>query len=349
VLNLIAQIPGFPSGYSRFDLIKNTIPLIADFPFTGGGLGAFPGLYSKYMMSIPNFLFGYSHNFYLDVALEQGPFGWIALMVIFMGSGYFLVLSLRQPGSDMEMRILVQAVLVSLAVLAIHGLIDDPLYANRGTPFLLFLPGMAVAVSRAPGKLPGSGSRLGERWTLKKVGKKEWRWIVFGVAVLSIALIMVSFRSLQAAWLANQGAVLMARSQLADFPSERWVADPGDESLAGVERLFSRVLDYDPANRTANHRLGLIAMQRGDFLAAVHYLEAAYQADDDHRGIVKNLAYAYVWSGEYQRALPLLQRIPEAWPELDAYAWWWRTQGRADLALNAGTMMMMLNSGSGSN
>ena len=60
--------------------------LAGDFPFTGGGLGAFSGLYSTYILVIFVPLFTYSHNFFLDVAVEQGWFGLAALVVMLVGS-----------------------------------------------------------------------------------------------------------------------------------------------------------------------------------------------------------------------------------------------------------------------
>jgi hypothetical protein len=63
--------PGMPTGQSRQAIGRLTIRLIRDFAFTGGGLGAFPGLFSQYMLVIPNVLYKYSHNLYLDVALDK--------------------------------------------------------------------------------------------------------------------------------------------------------------------------------------------------------------------------------------------------------------------------------------
>jgi hypothetical protein len=36
------------------------------------------------------------------------------------------------------------ATLASLVAVLLHGLVDDALYGNRGTPLLLLVPGMAV-------------------------------------------------------------------------------------------------------------------------------------------------------------------------------------------------------------
>jgi lipopolysaccharide biosynthesis regulator YciM len=134
----------------------------------------------------------------------------------------------------------------------------------------------------------------------------------------------------------------MARQELADFPFDDW-ADlhaTADHSIS--ESLFQDSLRYNPGNRTANHRLGLIAMQGGDFTSAALYLEAALQADPNHRGIIKNLGYCYVWLGQPDQARILLQQIPEAHQEMRVYNWWWEAQGRSDLAVKAEEMSQLL-------
>jgi lipopolysaccharide biosynthesis regulator YciM len=107
---------------------------------------------------------------------------------------------------------------------------------------------------------------------------------------------------------------------------------------------FRRAIGQDANNRTANHRLGLIAMQRRDFSSAVSYLESAHWINSDHRAIIKSLGYAYAWSGEFDEATPLLAQILEARQELSTYIWWWQTQGREDLAQNANHMLVSLDS-----
>ena len=119
----------------------------------------------------------------------------------------------------------------------------------------------------------------------------------------------------------------MARVELVNYPSGEW--SDGSE-VAGMDTAaaqFNRALLYDRDNRTAWHRLGLVAMLNRDFEAAVDSLYNAYLLDRDHRGIRKSLAYAYLWAGDMEQAMPLLQEIPEAEQELANYAGWWQSQG----------------------
>jgi predicted Zn-dependent protease len=134
----------------------------------------------------------------------------------------------------------------------------------------------------------------------------------------------------------------MSQVQLSDFPSGAWSDGRIAGDLGHAQSTFEQVIAIDPANRTANHRLGLIAMLRRDYPVAVGYLEAAYRQDPGHRGVVKNLGYAYVWAGQYDLAQGVLASIPEAKKELGIYNWWWGTMGRMDLAQNAEHMVQRL-------
>ena len=87
----------------------------------------------------------------------------------------------------------------------------------------------------------------------------------------------------------------------------------------------------------------MIAMLRQDFAAASTNLEMAYKEAPGHRGIIKSLGYCYIWLGELDKAQLLLQEIPEARHELDNYVWWWDTQGRHDLSINAAQFVSRLN------
>jgi lipopolysaccharide biosynthesis regulator YciM len=145
-----------------------------------------------------------------------------------------------------------------------------------------------------------------------------------------------------ASWYANLGALQMARFDLADWNTGTWKDGSQIEGLKPAEELFIRALEYDPGNQTANHRLGLINMISRDFPAAVAHLTLAYQKEPSHRGIVKALGLSYVWNKQPDQALPLLKRIPEAEAELAIYPWWWRNQGREDLAQNAELLLARL-------
>ena len=328
ISGLVNRLPGPNSAVSRMEIYTNTRWLVTDFPFTGGGLASFPGLYSQYVMQIPVFLFGYSHDLYLDLALEQGIIGLLSLLFV-LGGSFWLVVGRER--SDL----LDGAVLAGLVVLVLHGFVDDPLYGERGTPLLFLLPGFAAALART--ELP---LRRRARRSLMK-GEAWWGWAVFGLLVLAY-LASVLFRSGGGAWPANLGALRMARSELAGFPSGEWDNGRNLQALASSETLFEQALQRDIYNFTSHYRLGLIDLLRRDFPAARQHLEQASTLAPEHRGVRKALGYCYVWLGLYEDAFRLLQGIPEARFEMEAYSGWWGTQGRSDLAGQADQMARLL-------
>jgi tetratricopeptide (TPR) repeat protein len=131
----------------------------------------------------------------------------------------------------------------------------------------------------------------------------------------------------------------MSRVELASWPINQ--LDDGNNAgrLSDTEGYFQQALAYNPNNRTANHRLGLIAMVNRDYPSAVTYLESAADRDQNHPGINKNLGYSYLWDNQPQEAQAILSELPEARQELGVYVWWWDKLSRQDLADTAETML----------
>jgi len=231
---------------------------------------------------------------------------------------------------------LIFASLAILVVILVHGLVDNIVYYQWGSLLVFVIPGFAVGITQ-PALQQGQEGVSNRGWQMVKIVA------AVGAAAIILFVGITCRQTWMAAWHANLGAVEMARVELAGFPGTGW--DEGSEAglLAPAEAYFLQALAYNPDNRTANHRLGLIAMQRRDFATAVSYLETAHRIDDDHRGINKNLGYSYAWLGKFEQAAPLLNQIPEASQELSTYIWWWGTQGQDDLAVNAETMLSYIN------
>lgn len=342
---LAGDLPGNPSGESRLELLKSTYQLIREYPFTGGGLAAFSGLYSYYIMDIPHFLFSYSHNFYLDVLLEQGPLGAIVLGMVLLGSLWLLGRQSLLQSDDGQSKLLIGATSIALITFLFHGLIDDPMYGTLGTPLLFFPVGMTVILSRTSKPAGISNKNSIQKIRSLSSGRRRRYNLMEGLALifLVIGVVYVGWgRSLTANWLVNLGAVDMARVELADFPTGKW--DEGEKvtALASSIKLFTRALMIDPQNSTAHYRLGLIALRQREFSASVAHLEAAYSQNPSHRGVHKNLGYSYVWAGKYEKATQLLINLPEAKREMQVYAWWWGDRGREDLASHAEKMAGIL-------
>jgi tetratricopeptide (TPR) repeat protein len=315
LLGLANRLPGLQSGYSRVALWGDALTLVRDYPLTGGGLTSFAGHYSRYQLVIPYFLFGYAHNFLLDVLFEQGVFGALALAAIFGGSAWRLA---RAPGSELKW-----ASVAAFVVVLLHGLVDDALYSATGTPWLFLLPGLGLLLAPQP--------------------TSQRRWTLAPLAALALAaLVFALIPNLRAAALANFGAVEMARRELAGWPDHNWQDNQDAQQFTGAQMLFEQAITVDPHQRTAAYRLGLIALMRDNVAEAARYLEIASAGDGVPRGLAKNLGYAYTWLGEIEAGIDPLRAIPEAQYEMDLYAQWWPTVGQPERGRYAAQMARRL-------
>lgn len=307
--------PSLYGSGSRAELFTRSLYLAGDFPITGGGLGAFPGLYSHYILGLPFFYVLNSHNMFLDVSIEQGILGGMAFLSIYLLSIWSVSKAITRP-APLRDHLLGVIVFVSLIIAFVHGMVDDYLYNGTGTILSLALAGVSQVIHPA---MPGSSIKVGYR--------------TMSLAGLALILLMAaSFPTLRSSWYANIGSIQLAQAELKGFPTNEWIAPASHPELDGAEESLLISLQADPANRAANHRLGLIRMLRGDFPSASAYLERAHDAAPGHRGITKSLGYSYSWSGELEAASIFLKEIPEARDELNTYVWWWDTLGRHDLS-----------------
>lgn len=344
VLSAVLAIAGivvfvYPNGWrtlaSRFMLVNDTSSLVSDFLLFGGGLVSFSGLYSRYVLAIPFFVFDYSHNFLWDVLLEQGILGALALAGVYAGSLWLLWKKVK-TSDDRTVYPWRWATLSAFVVVLLHGLIDDALYAVNGTAWVFVLPGLAVMLTREAPEVgvPHPATFKGRVWWTPQVASL--------VATVVIIGLFVGIPSLRARLYANLGSVEMARVELAGWPEERWDRTYDPLKFEKARLWFEDSLALDPANPAALYRLGLLAYQEDDLDLATARLEQAFVERAMPRGPTKILGYLYTWQGEFGRAGALLVRIPEARYELGIYSWWWGTQGRDDLARNASDMEVRL-------
>ncbi len=310
---------------SRGELVFRSLYLLLDFPFTGGGLGSFPGLYSHYIFGIPNFYLPNSHNLFLDIAIEQGLLGGVAVLIIFLVSIWFTARAIKRSDSSLA-RMFSWLILFATIIAFVHGMVDDYLYNGPGTFLLLSLAGLSTVV--APGN-----TRIARPVNIRILGV---------VALILTSFLLINYNGIRSIWNANIGAVQMAKVELAGFPSNQWTETSILPQLELADNSLHSALRYDPDNKTANYRLGMIAMLRRDFNSAAHHLELAYERIPNHRGVIKTLGYCYVWLGEVDKAQLLLTKIPEAKNELGVYSWWWGVQGRSDLSEKATIMLSKL-------
>jgi hypothetical protein len=324
---------------TRAELFARGAHFLVDYPITGAGLDTFPGLYSQYMIVIPIYSFKNSYNLFLDVAIEQGLIGGLAFLSLYLGSVWLVSRTIINTSSE-QIRFFSWLSLFACLITIIHGLFYDYLYNDSGTMLLFFPVGISMI-----GVLDSERSQVSRSQVIESLlgsEKINVRLVLVLVVPVLMTILALNSNKLISSWYANLGAVAMSRIELQSFPTNRWVGTEMASQLTHAEALLDSALYYNTNNRTANHRLGLMSMVRQDFQAASVYLEKAHQDAPGHRGIVKNLAYCYVWLGKMEQARVLLAQIPEATDELQTYAWWWETQNRPDLARKASIMLSRL-------
>jgi len=344
MLEQLAAVPGETSIPDRLQLYRQAFEIAREVPIAGGGLASFAGLYSQYILVIPVYFLGYSHNLYLDVFLEQGLLGMATFLVVWLGSlGILLRRVVARRGADRASRILAWAVLGGVIISLLHGLVDDPLYGERGTPLLFLLPGLAVGLAasgphRGVEGVPETGGLLRIR------GRGRTVAAMLGGALLAVAGIgMFHFwPQIASAWHANIGVLSMAKAELAAWPAEGWQDERDERLMNQAEFSFRRALSFWPDQPAALYHLGLIELGRREFGPAAGHLLRALAARPSHQGIRKNLGYALAWAGEEARSREILRNFPEASEEMRHYSHWWKHEGRADLAAIATRMEIAL-------
>lgn len=347
VLIFVLMFPGGPEyaatgenyGQStRSELFLRGLQILKDVPVFGGGLSSFAGLYSQYYLVIPSKFYDNTYNMFLDVAIEQGAIGGLAFLFIYLGSVWILARFIANAPSK-EIHNLHWLSLFVLMIAIVHGLIYDYLYNGTGA-FLLFFPVGLSMIGRARS---ASETQKSQTDSASKTNR-----LFSGVSVLVVVLLVlillwaVGFDQIRAMYFSNLGVVQMSKAELADFPTGQWTESSILPRFVSAEDSFHSALQLDPFNRTAKHRLGLIAMLRGDFESACASLQTALSQTPNHRGIIKTLGYCYVWLGDLDSAVSLLAQIPEADHEMGVYVWWWAGQGRDDLSAQAALMLSKL-------
>ena len=317
----------------RPELIQGALKLIGDFPIIGGGLNSFPGLYSEYILVIPFFSTSNSYNQFLDVGVEQGIIGMLSIIAVYLSSLWFTF----TKAAKSTFKYLLFAIFTSLIMIVILGLDDDIIYSQYTVMTAFLLPGLAIGAIQ-----PSKNKEFIRRQGHSKIKiQPHTIWVTTVLSAVVLGIICANPKSFLSTFYSNYGAVLMAKESLKEFPTNSWNIDQF-EDFRQSSFLFKQAIKVNPTNHTANYRLGLIAMHDGDYSTAVPYLSKAYAVDPDHRGIIKNLGYSEVWTGDIEQAVQLLKSIPETEQEMEIYSWWWHTKGRDDLANQAILMVKVI-------
>jgi hypothetical protein len=338
----------------RWQRYHDFVEIIADYPLTGSGLGVSAMVYSSYLFLVQVPFLTQAHNLYLQLAVEQGIPGLIALVGVIGGTlwGLRRTLSSSAATASSGSPLYLLAVATSGAVTAImvNGLLDGDLYSGPFVIFLFVPFGVAWALYFVAEKRalfadnPSNGER---RYQLSSQGARRgpalWRKVaLLGLAALApFLLVAAAFFMVGglAQLYANIGAVGQTQVELANYHWPQWplqdlVRRKATQQLSLAEQLFHAALARNPDNVTAEWRLGEIALARGDYAQAEARLAHAFALAPDRRAIRQLLGEIYAIQGQNEQAIQMWLPLDLGQNQLQLRAWWYQMIGDATRARN---------------
>jgi O-antigen ligase len=297
---------------SRLTLWIDTLHLLGDTPLTGLGFEAFQMAYVSYGLLLHVGFQPHSHSLPLEIWLRQGMLGLLALAWIAA-----VVLRLRHSPSRWR-----PWALASLAVIALHGLVDIPLYGGRG---LMLAPIPLALLARGP---------LGQPVLLPRRANLA---LAAALALLLAGALLAFTPAGRATVQTNLGALAQTRAELAlyrwpEWPLQDELRRTGAVDLTPIVARYQAALAENPANAAANRRLGQIELSLGQYTAARQHLEAAYAAAPGQRATRQLLAESYAIEGELEQAAALLRTVDTSLNQMEARIWWYNHIGETQRA-----------------
>jgi O-antigen ligase len=282
---------------NRLDIFSQALLLVRDYAFTGCGLGSFPLVHSSYALLIHVPVLSHAHALPLNVGVEQGVAGALALLTSWLAAGW---MGVRELARSSEPRPMLAAGLLSLVSLAVHSTVDDALYSSRGVLFL-WVPLAAIVSSLSADRARSLPPR--------------WRQVLAIGAALAVGLmLLLAGGALTAAWHANLGAVAQTRVELPaydythfDDPTLDQIRQRAD--LSAAEAHFARALALSPGQASARTRRAAIALSRGEYEQGLLHALAAWNAGHRDRATRLLLGDALVAAGQVEDAVEVVQGL----------------------------------------
>lgn len=297
-----------PSTASRPQLWRWARDIIADYPFTGSGLGATMMVHASYQLIIHVGFISHMHNLPLQIGVEQGIPGMASFLVLLALALANLIVAYRRRGNLW----LIAGATASLTALLVHGVFDSvPYYSSLVS--ITFLPlGFALGLTGRPhsAQARGAASRFSPATLVAVL-----------VLVITASMAAVLFlRPGQAALQTNLGAVAQTRAELGVYTWPEWpIQDALRRSpqvdLAPAIARYQAALAIDPQQPSANRRLGQIEMSQGLYDAARRRLETAYRGAPERQVNRYLLGESYAIAGQVAEAANL-------WRTTSSRLWW---------------------------
>lgn len=295
------------------------LPLARDYFWTGIGMGSFPAQYPVYALLTNFIVVPRARNVWLDVQVQQGVLGLIALAGLCAVAVIAGLRALRNAApQDSKM---IEAGLAATAALLINGTLNDPLYGSAPA-------GLGLLLVCLPPAFVISASRLCQSPDEARPAAARRNSIVFAAAIGVLVIVFgVLWRPAWGSLQANLGAVAQSQAELRAYDPNQFDRPTLDEvrqtvDLAAAEAHFSDALASNPANLTARLRLAQIAMSLGRYDEALDQAEAAWQAGHRDALTRMTLSDALVARGRVDEAAKLVAGIEQAEARLSYQGWY---------------------------
>lgn len=329
----------------RADLLRNSLDLAWDTAFTGIGLGGFQMAFSSYILLLHVGHTVHSHNLFVNVWLEQGLLG-LAALVWLLGAAVVAWRRVRRLG-DRQGKAWAAAALAAIAVIVVHGMVDDAFYGSRAV-LLMFVP--FGLLTRAQGDAVWAAY---EPPTLTQVLMSRNGFIA--AAVLAFALLLGLTPPVRSQFQANLGALSQTQAELSVYEWPTWpiqdalrrapgnggmLNEPGATTngtgtaidLGPAIGHYQAALAIDPYNEVASRRLGQIELSQGNYPAAGELLTTAYYNDYTNRAARQLYGEWLAIEGRTEEARRVWRTVDVSAGQLDGRVWWYENIGEPDKA-----------------
>jgi O-antigen ligase len=292
----------------RTQIWRNSLDLIGDYPLTGFGLGDFEMTYSTYVLLIHVGHTMHAHNLWLNVWLNLGLLGVLALLGMTVNAVW--------PKSSSPWRM---AALMALGVLLLHTLVDDSIfgYGGIGIP-IIFIPLGLLARS--------GGANTAEATSKRR--RLQPALSVWSAALTALIIGLIAPQG-RAAAEANIGALRQTRAELSVY---HWPEIPLQDALRRLDQVdltaamqhYQIALALDPTEAVANRRLGQIELARSQYNVGCQQLAAAFAANPYQRATRQLLGECDAFSEQSAQGVALWRSIDLGESQLDLRLWWYQ-------------------------
>jgi tetratricopeptide (TPR) repeat protein len=344
---------------ARLQRYHDFLAIIADYPFTGSGLGVSEMVYSTYLFMVQVPFLAQAHNLFLQLAVEQGIPGLLGYVGLLVATLWAMQHTLARTDSHEAMweenastlYVLAAATVGSLVALIVNGMLDADIYGSLlvalvfvpiGTAWGLFFAGHALPTLHfsEPFAEPFADPyALVSRWnTSRRVGWSGLSGTVGLLPFLLVALMFLRPGGFASAY-ANAGAVAQTQAELSIYDNQTWAVQdqvrrtsPGQLTLA--ERFYTVAIALNPYNVTAHWRLGQIELSQGQYAEAEQHLIQAYALAPQHRAVRQLLGEVYAIQGKVEPAIQLWKPLDVGQNQLQLREWWYEMIGDSNRAKN---------------